>query len=85
MSTIRAYLEGHMDAATPLLVWFKTCENANWKSYADVRKDFPSADLVAEWPFSTSVEISIGWSLKSISSGLELRLNGSEPMPSTTG
>jgi mRNA interferase HigB len=37
---------GHADAAVPLREWFKTAEHAQWNTMADVRRDFPSADLV---------------------------------------
>ena len=37
---------GHADAEPPLREWCKAAENARWNSMADVRRDFPSADLV---------------------------------------
>jgi len=37
---------GHADAEVPLREWWKTAEKARWESMADVRRDFPSADLV---------------------------------------
>lgn len=37
---------GHGDAEQPLRYWFTVTERADWKMYADVKKDFPSADMV---------------------------------------
>ena len=37
---------GHPDAGTPLREWYKMAEQADWKTMADVRRDFPTADLV---------------------------------------
>jgi mRNA interferase HigB len=45
--TLRAFWEsGHPDAEQPLRTWFHMAERAQWRSMADVRRDFASADLV---------------------------------------
>lgn len=47
MSTLRTYWEsGHADAEQPLRAWYCIADGAIWKNFADVKRDFPSADLV---------------------------------------
>jgi len=36
----------HADALVPLKLWYQTTRKANWSSFTDVKKDFPSADYV---------------------------------------
>jgi mRNA interferase HigB len=40
----------HLDAETPLKVWFGVTKRAHWKHITDVRKVFPYAD--AEGPYT---------------------------------
>lgn len=51
-SALRALWEraGCEDAKQPLLSWFKEIENATWKSPADVKKLYGSADIVGVIP-----------------------------------
>lgn len=37
----------HPEAKTPLLAWHKLVEHATWGNFADVRRDYASADAVA--------------------------------------
>jgi mRNA interferase HigB len=39
----------HPDLEAPLDVWFRIAKRATWQTLADVRKTFPSADLVEKW------------------------------------
>lgn len=43
---IRAFMDRHPDAATPLQAWYGIARSATWKSLQDVRKIYPHADLV---------------------------------------
>ena len=38
--------ERHADLAEPLDVWYRVAKKAEWKSLADVRRVFPTADAV---------------------------------------
>lgn len=42
------YEAGHADAEAPLKDWFDLASDAEWKTFADVRKDYPGADLVGD-------------------------------------
>jgi mRNA interferase HigB len=37
------------DLEVPLDVWFRIAKKADWKSLADVRKTFSTADAVGKW------------------------------------
>ena len=37
---------GHEDSRVALERWYEIVENAKWENFADIRKDFPSADFV---------------------------------------
>lgn len=39
----------HPDLAAPLDVWFRVAKKADWRSLADVRKTWSSADAVEKW------------------------------------
>lgn len=39
----------HADLEGPLDAWFRIAKKAEWKSPADVRKTFSSADAVGKW------------------------------------
>lgn len=36
----------HPDSETPLKVWFKKVQQAQWKGINELKKDFPTADYV---------------------------------------
>ena len=36
------------DAVPSLLKWYATAEKANWQNLAEVRKEFPHADLIGD-------------------------------------
>lgn len=38
----------HAKAKAPMETWFRLATTANWRSFADVRTTFPSADLVGD-------------------------------------
>jgi mRNA interferase HigB len=47
MSSLRKFWEqGHADAEQPLRTWYRVADEARWNSFGDVKKDFPSVDLV---------------------------------------
>ena len=39
---------GHAKSQAPLENWFKLATRAEWRTFADVRATFPSADLVGD-------------------------------------
>lgn len=46
--TIREYYEKHAAAKSYLTAWHKTTKAAQWGSVNDLRKDFPSAEMVVD-------------------------------------
>ena len=49
MRTLREFWEaGHGDAEKVLREWFKLCEAAEWRNFADVRATFRTADQVGD-------------------------------------
>ncbi|MFD1333231.1 type II toxin-antitoxin system HigB family toxin [Methylopila musalis] len=46
--TLKAFWDVHPDAETPLVVWFKRVEKADWSGPQDVKDMFGSADFVAD-------------------------------------
>lgn len=42
------FIEEHHDAESPLTAWFKATKKARWKHLADLKEDYPSADLVGD-------------------------------------
>ncbi len=46
ISTLRAFWMEHPDAELPLKEWYLKVNRANWRNFADMRKDFKSADYV---------------------------------------
>ena len=44
--TLLEYADEHPDARAPLDGWHRTAEAAEWRSLADVRRDYPHADGV---------------------------------------
>ena len=45
-AAITEFAREHPDALEALMHWYLVTKRAQWKSLADVRKDFPHADLV---------------------------------------
>jgi mRNA interferase HigB len=43
---LRQFWQKHSDAQEPLKAWLKVTEQAEWRNLADVRRVFPSADVV---------------------------------------
>lgn len=46
ISTLRAFWMEHPDAELPLKERYLKVNRANWRNFADMRKDFKSADYV---------------------------------------
>jgi mRNA interferase HigB len=46
MRRLREFWEIHPNAESVLQSWCKIVEKAEWQTFAEVRKDFPSADQV---------------------------------------
>ena len=40
---------GHPNAAGPLLAWHQLASHADWRNFADVRRDYPHADQVGKF------------------------------------
>jgi len=45
-SRLREFWEKHPEAKPGLLLWYKIAALARWQSFTDLRRVFPSADLV---------------------------------------
>jgi len=45
--TLRAFWERHADAEGALRAWHAEAKRANWKGPADVKRDYPSASVIA--------------------------------------
>ena len=43
------FWEEHPAAKTPLLAWYQLVEHASWNTFADVRRDYASADAVGNF------------------------------------
>ena len=43
---VREYCRVHPDASMPLWSWYKTTEKAEWKNFADIRRDFATVSQV---------------------------------------
>ena len=48
MRTLREFWTTNASAKAPLHAWYERVEAADWSSYADLRRDYPAADLVAD-------------------------------------
>lgn len=46
MRRLREFWERHADAERPLRSWYTQVSRAQWRNFADVRRDFSSADQV---------------------------------------
>lgn len=45
---IRQFIEKHSDSESSLLAWHDTVKAADWEHTADLKKMFPSADMVGK-------------------------------------
>jgi mRNA interferase HigB len=45
---LRNFWTRFLEAMNPLRAWIRNAEHAHWQNFADVRKDYPSADLVGQ-------------------------------------
>ena len=45
-SMLKEYWEGHREAQASLRTWAQQTQAAQWQNFAQVRRTFPSADLV---------------------------------------
>src|SRR4051812_39608316 len=45
---LRDYSEQHPRAKDALLAWHRVVGQADWQNYNDLRRDYPSADLVGD-------------------------------------
>ena len=46
---LRDFLAIHPDATASLLAWLRLAEHGSWRHLADVRHDWPSADVVGNF------------------------------------
>ena len=46
LKRILGFSSSHRDADASLRAWYKTAKKANWRSLADLKQTYPSADLV---------------------------------------
>jgi mRNA interferase HigB len=46
---IRQFSSICRDAETPLRAWYSTAKKASWKNLADLKRVYPSADLVGRY------------------------------------
>jgi len=46
---LRQFWHDHADAERPLRRWFKTVDDSQWTSFADLRRTFSSADQVGKF------------------------------------
>lgn len=46
MRRLREFWETYPDAESALQSWYKLAVKAQWRTFAEVRRDFPSADQV---------------------------------------
>lgn len=46
---LNEFCRKHADALTPLDDWYRTAKSADWKNLAEVKKNYPSADIVSNF------------------------------------
>jgi mRNA interferase HigB len=46
---IREFFSMHRDSRSSLAAWFKIVNKATWQNFADLRMEYPSADLVGRY------------------------------------
>ena len=44
--TLKQFWERHVDAEEPLKAWFREASRSNWYSPDDIKKRYPSADIL---------------------------------------
>lgn len=47
LKTLREYWQTHRNIERPLRAWYHRAGKANWKTPQDVKKDYPTASIVA--------------------------------------
>lgn len=45
--TLRDFWEFHADCKESLKSWYEEAENADWKSPLDIKREYPSASIIA--------------------------------------
>ncbi|MBV6878512.1 type II toxin-antitoxin system HigB family toxin [Epilithonimonas ginsengisoli] len=53
---IKEFIEKHSDADIALRDWYKKTQNADWKSFTDVKEAFNSADYVGNNRFVFNIK-----------------------------
>jgi mRNA interferase HigB len=46
---IREFFSIHRDAKSPLVAWYKVVKKASWRNLAELKRVYPSADLVGRY------------------------------------
>lgn len=46
--TLREFWKLHGDCKDQLISWFDEAENADWKSPLDIKREYPSASIIAD-------------------------------------
>lgn len=46
--TLRDFWEKHADCEEQLKVWYHEAENSNWKSPNQIKKEYPTASILAD-------------------------------------
>lgn len=46
--TLVKFYEVHPDARDPLETWYRICRKAEWTSFNEVRRTYPSADVIGD-------------------------------------
>lgn len=46
---IREFVRSHPDAESPLSSWYRITRKAKWQNLAELRNDYPHADLVGKF------------------------------------
>lgn len=54
--TIVLFCRNHTNAETALEMWYQRAKNANWDSFADIKKDFNSVDSVGNQRFVFNIK-----------------------------
>ena len=57
---IRAFVRKHPTADGPMKEWLSKAQNADWRSIADVHRDFPAADAVPMRSGETATIFNVG-------------------------
>lgn len=57
---LQQFWEEHPSAEAPLRIWFTRGTQAQWHNFAELRRDYPSADLVGRFTvFNIGVTITV--------------------------